>query len=767
MPVKFKGVRSVTAAAPRHAIRHHRRTRLPHAVVIALLAFGFSSVLHLCRPVAAQADEVSDLMNGSGDQNIPSDQNEPADQSESGVPVPQATPTVLPPPPAPCAQGVGGVCPACVTNVPGQSAYEASLPVPTPMPGNNYVVQLVNESNVTILGSANAPNGSSAFPGGPVPGPVLLEPREGTWVMQPLGAPNNANVLTIDIPPGAENTKCVQTNKSCGANGPRFYPRTGCKYDVAHNLAQCETGACEGPVDCGKQAFLPIPLGTTGRTPVSIVEWTFNATDVGGYEFPDISLVDGVNLTTDIQALGPHCASKPGAPTEPNWLSQNQPLAIHGTDLREAARCIPNFQLTRGEVGQMIQGKGNPKDVVACFTNCGRYIYPDVPKANCDPVPGSKCYYWKTFCCFTPENDPDHIYTQTCTNSDQCKQHGACWDTGAAPPDTCACTAFYKHPPCKDDVCTHQWTQSNKSAQPPAQNCTAVTGTGNAEANACIGDDIVHEVFPGGYTWPNDPQTYSSDARAYRIIWAPGGTSVPITDSGPPPLCSSLTEYGYGVEYGGPDSCNGHNQCHDCDIPVNKDGAKFAGALMNPKRGHTWTCSIADGIAVPAGQILCSWSATAPTATPTGTPTSTPTGAPTPTATPTTAPTPTPTSTATPTPAPTPTPQVKPALGADPAPANFGTVRVNSSKQIAITLSNTAKTEGEGSISIGTPTVPGGPPFSVSSSNCTLLAPKQTCSVTVAFSPKTAGAASAFLTIPANASNAPLSIKLTGTGRRD
>jgi hypothetical protein len=35
-------------------------------------------------------------------------------------------------------------------------------------------------------------------------------PRERTWVMEPLpvpaGAPTNANVLTIDIPQGWENT---------------------------------------------------------------------------------------------------------------------------------------------------------------------------------------------------------------------------------------------------------------------------------------------------------------------------------------------------------------------------------------------------------------------------------------------------------------------------------------------------------------------------------------------------------------------------------
>jgi Thaumatin family len=215
------------------------------------------------------------------------------------------------------------------------------------------------------------------------------------------------------MPVGWEGTQCPPTNKECGANGPRFYPRTGCKYDITHNLAQCETGSCGDAYDCGKQALRTSPLASSGRTPVSIVEWTFNSQGGQGYEYPDISLVDGVSLTTDVQALGQHCASKPGAPSEPNWLSQNQPLAIHGTDLREATRCIKSFRLTRGEVGQIIRGAGgNPDDVVACFTNCGRYEYPGTPAADCNPDTDPACKYWRDFCCYGPPRGPgSYIYT--------------------------------------------------------------------------------------------------------------------------------------------------------------------------------------------------------------------------------------------------------------------------------------------------------------------------------------------------------------------
>ena len=548
------------------------------------------------------------------------------EQAESvGAQADNAAPQSISTPPPPCAPGPGGPCPFCAVTDSKESNYEKSLPVPTPAPGFNYVVQLVNESNATILAAANAANQGSAMPGGPIPSPVVVEPRENSWVMGPKGAPNwpdgtPGNTLTIDIPTGWEGTQCSQTNTSCGANGPRFYPRTGCKYDIAHNLAQCETGSCGDAYDCGKQALRDPPLSTSGTTPVSIVEWTFNSQGGQGYEYPDISLVDGVSLTTDVQALGPHCSSKPGAPTEPNWLSQNEPLAKHGADLR--ANCIPSFQLTRREVGQIIQGGGgDPTDVVACFTNCGRYEYPTNPGADCDPDTNPTCKYWKDFCCFAPPGDPDHIYGGTCSSDKQCDQGAGCWDLGQPVGSVCSCRAFIKHQNCSAKVCTHP-NPPNTSSQPPFGHCSDVTGVPAGQPDpACIGDDTVHAVFPGGYTWPNDPQTYSSDARAYRIIFAPGGTNVPITKSTPIRSCSSFpAAYGY------------NTQRQNCSININQ-GALFAGAAISPScktqddcpiipgstpparygcdnrsnRCTTWSCDISDGGPVSTGTILCKW----------------------------------------------------------------------------------------------------------------------------------------------------------------
>ena len=162
-----------------------------------------------------------------------------------------------------------------------------NLPAPTPL--LHRVVQLVNCSNQRVLGAANA-----AHVAGLAPIPVL--PRENTWVMEPFpvpaGAPANANVLTIDIPQGWENTSPK------GSTGPNFWVRTGCRYDVEIGIAQCETGGCSGFYDCSK-ALLGPPVGAT------LAEWTFyqpTAASSKTYylDHPDISAVNGVNLNLDI-----------------------------------------------------------------------------------------------------------------------------------------------------------------------------------------------------------------------------------------------------------------------------------------------------------------------------------------------------------------------------------------------------------------------------------------------------------------------------------
>ncbi len=150
----------------------------------------------------------------------------------------------------------------------------------------------------------------------------------------------------------------------------------------------------------------------------------------------------------------------------------------------------------------------------------------------------------------------------------------------------------------------------------------------------------------------------------------------------------------------------------------------------------------------------------------TPTPTATSTGAtPTPTRTATATPTPTPTITPTPTPTPVPA-----HLKTKPTHANFGKVSVGHDKVITFTLSNSAKSGSPITFAspisfMVTPTSPQEFGFPAGATTCPQnLLPKKKCKLKVEFAPQSAGAKTSTLTIFDNATGAPQTIPLSGTG---
>jgi hypothetical protein len=140
-------------------------------------------------------------------------------------------------------------------------------------------------------------------------------------------------------------------------------------------------------------------------------------------------------------------------------------------------------------------------------------------------------------------------------------------------------------------------------------------------------------------------------------------------------------------------------------------------------------------------------------------------GTPTATATPTATVTPTPTATPTPTP-------VAAVLKVTPKNLNFKRVKVGSSKTLKLTLQNGAKNGP--SITFGNPNIATVPPpnpqeFGFPQSgvtNCPAqLSPKQKCNLFLILVPQSPGNKSSSVTIFDNASNAPQTIPLSGTGK--
>ncbi|BCA56952.1 hypothetical protein W02_40920 [Nitrospira sp. KM1] len=439
--------------------------------------------------------------------------------------------------------------------------------------------------------------------------------------MAPFTPGSTANVLTIDIPPQWENTKCAPGVQSCDAVGPRFWARTGCRYDIASDRAQCETGGCGGKYDCSA-AKQGASVGTT------IAEWTFYEPVVAplppdkpilhyNKDSPDISAVDGVNLTIDIQPLNssPHDPFDALGGHDIQWLAEQYPLSKAGEDLRAPGQCLDTFRLKRSDLTSgtrafvIVDNNGQPvggDSTVACFSNCAKYAYPAPPPENCDDSDhNSQCYLWKAFCL----GDPSQYGPARgkCTQNSDCPVGGACWDLKdpKSPLDhTCQGRAFIKNAICDPNVCTYPYGYVDPvknvqfySTQPPFGRCTDVT----SDPKKCIGDDTLHNVLPKAYTWPNDPQVYGGDATAYRVIFAPGGTTVPVTPAGPIPMCSALpTIYGYASQYGGPNS-----DSKPCDTPVNQGGAMFGVAFPNATSQKPWACDVGGGSG--DNGVICRW----------------------------------------------------------------------------------------------------------------------------------------------------------------
>ena len=183
---------------------------------------------------------------------------------------------------------------------------------------------------------------------------------------------------------------------------------------------------------------------------------------------------------------------------------------------------------------------------------------------------------------------------------------------------TCQERAFISASTCSASVCTYPYGFTNPwngqpvySSQPPFGSCAYVAAhdpqfPNDPPDNVCIGDDRVHAVLPHAYTWPNDPQTYANDAPVYRVIYSPGGTTVPITPaSASIPLCSALpNRYKYSANF------------TNCSNEVMHEGAVFAVARLTindalngwESTGSDWSCAI-DQLGGNDTGVLCRWGA--------------------------------------------------------------------------------------------------------------------------------------------------------------
>ena len=487
--------------------------------------------------------------------------------------------------------------------LPGASAAQPPAPP--------IKITVVNQSSEKVL--------FAAF------GPTAIEPEGGAanWAQPPGGS------LTLDIPNSWYNTQAQ------GTVGPRVWARTGCRYNVALDRAQCETGDCAGHFDCGTAG--PGGVSLVGVAPVSIAEFCLNcipeAQPTLRLNYWDVSIVDGANLSMNIQPTGMFSASHPPDVDDKFWC-QNAPNSapgvyapnsVSGADLRDPAICPRDWQLKSSDLGMFIKGE-SPDNVVACFSNCGHEVYPTAPAGDCTDQTDKRCGAWRAYCCqasdyggnecmpngTTPQpnvcKQGDHICIaipggkgicpgKPCTSDTDCAPYSTCWNTNSGP-GTCACSGYAVTPPCPPDICTNV---ELPAAEPDFAKCSQSANLNGIPNSRCIGDDTVHKVFPRAYTWPNDPQTYDCDNTTFTVTVSPGGNgNVPITPAISIPLCSKLPDI-YGYDHA--------SKICAADIA---NGAVLASAVEHPKTGHEWACVIKPGNADMSGQgippgVLCAW----------------------------------------------------------------------------------------------------------------------------------------------------------------
>ncbi len=146
--------------------------------------------------------------------------------------------------------------------------------------------------------------------------------------------------------------------------------------------------------------MIAVPPTYRRRRRTTIAEWTFyQQFSTYFIDSPDISAVNGANLTMDISPRGGDDLD-PLNPKDFHWLNWNYPLTVHGKDLREPSQCVPatgtGFQVIRSDIDKttggampnypllgyvIVDGNGNPtmptgNNVLACLSNCGKFKFP-------------------------------------------------------------------------------------------------------------------------------------------------------------------------------------------------------------------------------------------------------------------------------------------------------------------------------------------------------------------------------------------------------
>ncbi|KAI9110592.1 hypothetical protein K1719_018458 [Acacia pycnantha] len=188
-------------------------------------------------------------------------------------------------------------------------------------------------------------------------------------------------VWAAALPGGGQQLNPGETwtlNVAAGTTGGRIWGRTNCNFDGSGH-GQCQTGDCGGLLEC--QAY--------GTPPDTLAEFSLNQTT--GFDFFDISLVDGFNVPMEFSPTSNRCRGIRCA-TDINRKCLNE--------LRAPGGCKNPCTVFKTDQYCCSSGSCGPTNYSRFFKNkCpDAYSYPKDDATSIFTCPGGTTNYRVVFC---------------------------------------------------------------------------------------------------------------------------------------------------------------------------------------------------------------------------------------------------------------------------------------------------------------------------------------------------------------------------------
>ncbi|TRM64408.1 thaumatin [Schizophyllum amplum] len=166
----------------------------------------------------------------------------------------------------------------------------------------------------------------------------------------------NAGTVVPDHPTGWEQAagETVSFQVPEGWTAGRIWGRTNCDFSTNPGPLSCETGGCNGGLECDRSSG-------TGVPPASVAEWTLDAGDA--QDWYDVSLVDGFNLpmAVTMTAADCHVASCP-TDLNPGCPAELQQVGADGSIVGCKSACFANLDGNQADSANCCSGSHNTAD---------------------------------------------------------------------------------------------------------------------------------------------------------------------------------------------------------------------------------------------------------------------------------------------------------------------------------------------------------------------------------------------------------------------